>query len=121
MKSEKFERYIKSVIKEYQPILLLQRHTFEVSYDGSFSDNEIMESVVKYPYLNAKIKYGDEALRMWKNKTDMKPYIIHEMCHTITDPLYIKGNMRYVTITELNDERERLTDVICNIIINNKL
>lgn len=118
---KKFEEQVLKIIKKYQKILLLQRFTFMLVYDPKLEENSIMESAVVYPYLNAKISYGKTALEYWREGRDMKPYIIHEMCHSLTDPLYIKAIQRYTTSNEINDERETLTDLISHIIIKNDL
>jgi len=76
-----------------------------------------MECKVSYPYLNVIIDYSDKAYQEWIKGKDMIPYIVHEMCHPITDPLYCKANERYVSKNEILDERELLTDYICNIVL----
>jgi len=83
--------------------------------------NSILECVFNYPYLNVTIKYSDKVVDKWKNGKDIVPYLVHEMCHPITDPLYTKANSRYVSVDEILAEREKLTDYICNIVIKNKI
>ena len=119
-KQIKFEKYVYSVIKRYSDILLLQVHTFELK-NKLQNQESLMECVFNYPYLNVTINYGDKVFEKWKKGEDIVPYIVHEMCHPITDPLYAKATERYVTKFEVNDEREKLTDYICNIVIKNKL
>ena len=116
----KFEKYCLKVIEEYVPKLLLQRHTWEVKYNTE-NPKSVLECVFNYPYLNITINYGDKVLEKWKKKEDIIPYIVHEMCHPITDPLYCKATNRWSTHDEVKDERELLTDYICNIIIKNKV
>lgn len=120
MKNPKLEKEIYAIIKKYQSILLLQRNTFEVKY-GTENSHALAECVFNYPYLNVTIKYSDKLVKDWENKKDITPYIIHEMAHVITDPLYAKANLRYSTRSEIEDERELLTDYICNIVVLNKL
>jgi hypothetical protein len=115
-----FKTYICKVIVQFTPILLLQRHTFEVKR-GCESKDALMECVYNYPYLNVTIKYSDQAFEDWKKGKDVVPYIVHEMCHPITDPLYSKATARYVSRDEILDERELLTDYICNIALNKKV
>jgi len=114
------EKYIMNVIEKYIPILLLQRHTFEVK-KGVEDQKSFMECLPNYPYLNATISYSKECVKGWKKGKDVVPYIVHELCHLITEPLYAKGIGRYATKDEILDEREELTDLICNIVIKNKL
>ena len=117
-KNKKFENYVYKVIKKYSKILLLDKHTWELQY-GCENENSLMECVYNYPFLNVTINYGNKVISYWKEKKDIIPFIVHEMCHPITDPLYSKSTDRYVSKNEILDERERLTDYICNIVIKN--
>lgn len=121
-KKEKIEieEYLMKLINKYTKILLLDKHTFEIHY-GVENKASLMECVFNYPYLNVIINYSDQLVEGWRNKKDITPYLVHEMCHPITDPLYTKANSRYVSLDEVLAERERLTDYICNIVIKNKL
>ncbi len=118
--SKDFEKYVYGVIKKYSKILLLDKHTFELKYPTGDAES-LMECIFNYPYLNVTVLYSDKVLKKWKKKEDVVPYIVHEMCHPITDPLYSKAVERYVSKNEILDEREKLTDYICNIIIKNNL
>lgn len=62
-------------------------------------------------------KKNDVALQYFREGVDLTPYILHELCHLLTDPFYAKATNRYATHTEINDERELLTDIMCNIIL----
>lgn len=120
MRNKKLEEYIMKVIKKYSKILLLDKHTFEVK--NKIEDkNSMMECVFNYPYLNVTLHYGDKLIESYNKKEDIVPYIIHELCHPITDPLYSKAVSRYVSNYEILDEREKLTDYICNIVVKNNL
>lgn len=79
------------------------------------------ESNVSYPYKTIHIKYSDDMVKDFKEGIDVTATLIHEMCHPLTDPLYCKGINRYSSRNEINDERERLTDHIANIISKNGL
>ena len=56
-------------------------------------------------------------MNVWKNKESLPPFVVHELCHLITDPLYVKASQRYVGDKEIEAERERITDTICNIVL----
>jgi len=112
--NKELEKEIYKIIGKYQHILLLNRNTFELKYPTENKES-LAECVCNYPYLNVIINYGDKLVEKWKKKEDIVPYIVHEMCHVITDPLYCKAIGRYATKDEINDERELLTDYICNI------
>jgi len=116
MANKKFEKYLLEIIKQYIPILFLQKHTFEIK-SGVESTSALFEIGLVYPYLNTKIYYSKQALKDWKSGIDMRPFVLHELCHCVTDPLYEKSTLRYVGENELNHERELLTDHICNIVL----
>lgn len=118
-KNKQFEKFVYKIIKKYSKILLLDKHTFELHY-GCENENSLMECVFNYPYLNVTINYSNSVIKKWKEKKDIIPFVVHEMCHPITDPLYSKSTDRYVSKNEILDEREKLTDYICNIVIKNK-
>lgn len=111
-----FEKYIGKIINKYIPILLLQRHIWKVER-GTTSDTALMECVYSYPYLNVTIRYSEKAFQDWRKGEDMVPFIVHEMCHPITDPLYAKAASRWICQEDLLDERERLTDLISYIVL----
>jgi hypothetical protein len=118
MKTHKdFEAYIHKTINKFVPILFLQKHTFKVKL-GTEHASSYYDFIYNYPYLNQTIGYSELAFKEWLSGKDQKPYILHEICHAITDPIYSKAVQRYVSKDEIEDERERLTDHICNIILN---
>ena len=119
-KQKRFESYIFEIINEHTSVLLLQRHTFEVKC-GCVNKDSIFECTFNYPYLNVTIGYSKSAFKKWRKGVNLTTYIVHEMCHPITDPLYSKALDRYASRSEIHDERELLTDYICNIALNSKL
>lgn len=117
MNSE-LEEYIKLIIEEFKPLLFLDRHSINVEYKDS---NEYLSCKFSYPYLDTIICYNDRCVNNFlKHKEDLKPQIVHELCHLITDPLYSKATDRYVGKNEIEDERENLTDLISKIVLNKK-
>lgn len=119
MRNKKFEEYVMKVIKKYQPILDLNNYTFKLNYPCQ-NDDAAMECVLIYPYMDAKFNYSDTVVKMWKNKENITGTIVHEMCHLITDPLYIKGESRYSSRAEILDEREKLTEIISKLVLKIK-
>ena len=118
--NKKVEKRIWEVIEKYRSILLLNMHTFTLKYPTE-NKNATAECIFNYPYLNVTINYSDKLIEMFEEGKDIVPYIVHEMCHVITDPFYAKAESRYASKDEILDERELLTDYICNIVIINKL
>jgi len=113
---KQFKEYVTKVINDYIPVLLLQRYTFEIR-KGKLNKKCLFECSLCYPYLNACIFYSESTFKDWEKGIDLTSHIVHEMCHIVTDPLYSKATHRYVTKNEIEEERELLTDHICNIIL----
>jgi len=120
-----FETYLLKIIGKYVPILLLQKNTFKIRKsevsdweDHPAFDTSYFGCLFNYPYSDVTIIYSEEAFNDWvRENTDMESFIIHEMCHVLTDPLYSKATKRYITKEAIEDEREILTDHICNIVL----
>jgi len=112
---KKFETWVRKQVEYYKSYLGLQLLTIEIRK----SDTEKYLSIgCRYPYLEPFIWYSKEAVSEWEAGNLTKKEVLHELCHIITDPLYIKATRRCVTTNEIEDERERLTDTIC-VILNN--
>lgn len=120
MKSKKFELAANKVIAAYIPLLMLQKHTIRLEY-GTENQKAIMECSVRYPYLDAKITYSDLAVAQFDRGEDITLLVVHELCHIITDPLYCKARDRWASSTEIEDEREGLTDYIARIATHQNL
>ena len=114
-KQKEFQLWIEKQIKYYKPILDLNLQDILVKYDNNI---EYLLITNTYPYLDPVIKFSDTAIKEWEEGYLKKDRILHELCHIITDPLYNKGVKRFVGEKELEDERERLTDIMCSIIRN---
>lgn len=120
MKDRKeFEKWVHKVVDKYRKVLLVQDHTFSIQYVENLRSSSLMEHANMYPYKTCHLKYGEAAMRYWRDgdKEELRQCLIHELCHDITDPLYMAGTERYTTIDAIANERERLTDHIANIII----
>lgn len=119
MKNKKFEDYVFKVIDKYKNLLDLGNFTFKLNYPCQ-NEDAYMECFNVYPYMDAKFNYSDSVIKMWKNKENITGIIVHEMCHLVTDPLYIKGDRRYSSQNEILDERENLTDFISKLVLKIK-
>lgn len=115
----KLETWAAPILKKYKALLLLQDHTLSFSYDKKMRSDTVMEHGFHYPYKSTDISYGDTAKKLWKEgkKKELREVLIHELCHSITDPLFSVGFDRFTSKDTLNNERERVTDHIANIII----
>ena len=119
MKTEKqFIEWIEKQIKFYSPILGIELQRVKVEKWENSVDKDYLSIKCVYPYADPDIRYAPKVFDDWKNGKMEKDRILHELCHIITDPLYVKANQRDSSETEILDERERLTDIICVIIRN---
>jgi hypothetical protein len=108
------EEHIMNIINKYTPILLVDNFTFKLEYKRE-ADGTIAEAKFNFPYLNFTLIYTDILIRKYKKGNDIEPFIVHELVHAITDPLYAVAMERFSSCREINMARERLTDHICNI------
>jgi hypothetical protein len=114
MRKEKdYKLWIRKIFDKYKSVLFLEKYHLQLEKDNK----EYYATKFNFPYLDIKIIYSDDGMNDWiKDKKDAERRIIHEFCHTITDPFYCVANSRYATKEELNDSRERLTDHIAQIV-----
>ena len=120
---KEFDTWARKIIQKYQPILLVSDHTFDIEFKEKLARSSLFEHSTMYPYKTCYIMYGETAMMYWKegNKEELRQGLIHELCHDITDPMYVVASARYATEDQLLNERERLTDHIANIIVHLKV
>lgn len=116
MEIEAIEAEIILIAKKYMPILLLDRFTFKLVYEKDLGES-IAEAKFNYPYLNFEFVYCDKMIDRMNKGIEIKSTVVHELCHAITDPLYLVAIQRFSNHREITDIRERLTDHICNIVL----
>lgn len=117
--NQDFQKWGLALAKKYQKLLLLDDHNLTFEYQKEISKDAAMHHLCRYPYKETTIQYSKYAIELWKEKKkeELKAIIIHELCHSVTDPLYCKAISRYVTSGDMEDERERLTDHLANVIV----
>lgn len=115
---KELEKYLNNELKRLQKVLLLNDfYLNDVEYRKDLEG--YLETAFLYPYKIIEIRYSDLVIRDWKEgKRKFKHELIHELCHSITDPLYSVAWDRWVTKDQINNERERVTDNIANLVIN---
>jgi len=118
MKEKELNKFIMKLVEKYIPILCLERFEILVksATEKEMSYHNNAEMTCAYPYLGYDLKYCAKNL-LGLTKKEIEGVIAHELCHCLTDPLYVKATHRYVTSEELTDERERLTDNISQIVL----
>ena len=117
---KEFEAWAMPRLLKIQKILLLEHfQPIDLKYDPKSSVASCHHS---YPYNSIRIYYSNQELREFKeDKKSLMGTLIHEMAHPLTDPLYHVGVNRYVTGQQIENEREKLTDHIANIVLKNGL
>jgi len=122
-KQHQFEIWAKRILDKYENILLLGDHDV-VFKRHEISGDAYMEHAFHYPYKTTEIRYDERALKDFEDKKNhefLRKVLVHELCHSITDPLYNTAYDRFTSKEVLENERERLTDHIANIILRLKI
>ncbi len=116
MKTEEkqYEKWIIDMYNKYKSVLFIEKYDFKVEKDNE--EGGYLASKFNYPYLDIKILWSEKSFKDWqKNKKDAERRIIHEFCHTVTDPFYAVV-LKFPTKQDIENERERLTDHIAQIV-----
>lgn len=121
-KERQFEKWALGELEQISKVLLTDDF-FPIKLKKGCSANAYASIDMAYPYKSITINWSDDLYKWWSEKkyTEVRQILVHEMCHPLTDPLYSKGVDRYMTKDALNEERERLTDHIANIVLKNNL
>lgn len=117
-----FEKWAMPQLRKLQKLYLLE-HFEPLRIETTDKENVVAECAISYPYQSITIRYSSELTKDFRDKkfSSIMATLAHEMAHPLTDPLYWKATGRYSSKEEINDEREKLTDHIANILIKNKL
>lgn len=114
MKEKQLIKWIEQMYNKYKGVLFIEKHHLRIEKDTD--KDSYLASRFNYPYLDIKILWTDDFLKDWvKDKKNAERRIIHEFCHTITDPLY-SVILDFPSKKALESERERLTDHIAQIV-----
>jgi len=115
MKKEKqYKKWIEQMYNKYKKVLFIEQYHLKSELDKD--SDAYLASKFNYPYLDITILYSKASLNDWiKDKKDAERRMIHEFCHTITDPFYAVV-MDFPSKKSLEMERERLTDHIAQIV-----
>ena len=112
---KQYEIWIRQMYNKYKSILFIEKYDFKVEY--SKDKEHYLSSKFNYPYLDAKVIWGIDAFTDWKkDKISAERRIVHEFCHIITDPFYTSAVNIRSTGNQIENERERLTDHIAQIV-----
>lgn len=117
-----FEKWALIRLRKLQKILLLEH--FEPLTIEYKNDNHITaECQFTYPYQSITVRYSNLLFKDFEARRFGKVLAVlaHEMAHPLTDGLYSKATERFPSKNEVEDERERLTDHIANVILKNHL
>lgn len=119
-KDKVFEKWALPKLYKIQKILLLEHFA---PLDLEPSETEASECQFNYPYQTITIRYSKSVLSDFYNKNYQRVIgvLIHEMSHCLTDALYAKATTQWTSRSEIEDEREKLTDHIANIVLKANL
>lgn len=112
-----FETWANGEMKKIQAILLTQ--DFEIDPIKPEKSPDTSTSAYRYPYKDIEIKYSESLLDAWKEGDKRTAYriLLHEMIHPITDKLYGVAYDRFISKSQVENEREQLTDHFTNVIM----
>lgn len=115
------KKQVIKLIDELQDTLLLQSWGFVLVFSKAHEDDGAVATCrADHVYKRAVITIYKDA---FVAPNDIKHIIIHELCHCITEPLYVycvdllNGKLR--THTDILDQREVMTEHIAKIISRN--
>ena len=113
-KQKQYEKWIFQMFDKYKFILFIEKYHLKTKEIKG--EDDYMASRFNYPYLDIEIQWTQASLKDWiKDKRDAERRLIHEFCHTITDQFYAVV-MRFPTKSQIEAEREMLTDHIAQIV-----
>jgi hypothetical protein len=110
-----FRAWLEVTTAKYAKILLLDKYVFKFELEPQRKSG--MACSFRHPYLDITLYYGPSTIADWKKDIAIaRHYVVHELCHVITDPFYDCSIERFVARPALENEREHLTDHIATII-----
>lgn len=121
MKNKEFEKWAMPIILKAAKIVLVEHfYPVKLVWKKKICDGAMAGFAFSHPYQRMEIQYSNDLIKEWKEEKDSaKGILVHEVCHALTDPLYNAGFQRFPSKHQLEDEREKLTDHIANIILKN--
>lgn len=116
-KRKEFEKWANSEMKKIQKMLLTE--DFELQPIEQAKNPDTSTCAYSYPYKEIDIRYSESIFDFWKDGDRRSAWsvLLHEMIHPITDKLYGVGYDRFASKSQIENEREQLTDHFTNVII----
>lgn len=111
---KQYKEFIQKCIDKYQDKLCLSSYTIVIRE----TKEHYLACQYRYPYNDGIILFSQQSYKDWLEEPNSyhERKILHELCHLITDPFYTKATTQYTSRSEIEDERERLTDTIAVIV-----
>jgi len=115
---------VDKMIEKYLSALRLDNWKVEVSFLNEYSENDNDESIVTGE-ISSNITYTKAYLTLYKTTLErwdklglkgLEDIIKHELCHMMTEQLYLFALERHITNRELTHAREKLTEHISKLI-----
>lgn len=116
----KFKQFVRKLTNYLKFEMYLHEWTVDMLYMEEDFENRAAAIDIGQSYFEAKIKIYPLLYRMWKEgkHEDVARVIIHEFCHTLTEPLYYiaETNVSAKESTYVNHIREQQTQRIAIIL-----
>ncbi len=116
----KFKQFVRKLTCYLKSEMYLHEWTIDVLYMEDDYENRAGAIDIGQSYFEAKIKIYPLLYRLWKEgkHEEVARVITHELCHTLTEPLYYiaEKNVSEKEYTYVNHIREQQTQRIANIL-----
>jgi hypothetical protein len=113
------QKWIEKELTGLAKIMLLDTYLINVEYEPKKVDEGTMAQVQNnFPYLEVTIQYGDTFKKYYNDKDFkyLKRTLTHELCHVVTDKIYMRMLERVISHNEIENAREEATDHMANVV-----
>lgn len=120
-----YKKEVRNIMKEAKKVMLIDDWNINIYFEKE--DNERGGGVAgtcdtRIKYFSADISFYPVHFNCYKEEDDYEfvKTIIHEMCHIITEPLYLEAYQAIAPISRdyIETIREQTTEQIANIVYN---
>ncbi len=112
--SPQFEKFLETWIETILNTPWFANWRYNIHYNKFDEGNHHLSISIDLKYLEFTLYVSPIAFKTWKENKEMfvREYLIHEMCHILTENLSWLAEKRYITEKEVEKETEALTETI---------